>query len=195
MRPLRYSLNLTLDGCVHHEAGIPPDPESMAYWTEQMLSADAEIFGRVTYRMMESAWRRPDSGRWPDWMQDWEIPFAEAIDAAKKYVISSTLREVDWNTELLRGDPVQQVRELKEQPGGRLSVGGVRLPLALAEAGLIDEYEFLILPVIAGHGPTLLAGLQDRLSLELVDRQQFDSGAVALRYRASAGHGPQVNGQ
>ncbi|WP_087483375.1 dihydrofolate reductase family protein [Brachybacterium massiliense] len=188
MRPLRYSLNLTLDGCVHHEAGIPPDPESMAYWTEQMLSADAEIFGRVTYRMMESAWRRPDSGRWPDWMQDWEIPFAEAIDAAKKYVISSTLREVDWNTELLRGDPVQQVRELKEQPGGRLSVGGVRLPLALAEAGLIDEYEFLILPVIAGHGPTLLAGLQERLSLELVDRQQFDSGAVALRYRSSPPH-------
>ena len=121
-------------------------------------------------------------------MQDWEIPFAEAIDAAKKYVISSTLREVDWNTELLRGDPVQQVRELKEQPGGRLSVGGVRLPLALAEAGLIDEYEFLILPVIAGHGPTLLAGLQERLSLELVDRQQFDSGAVALRYRSAPPH-------
>lgn len=188
MRPLRYSLNLTLDGCTHHEAGIPPDADSMAYWTEQMLSVDAEIFGRVTYQMMESAWRRPASGRWPDWMQGWEIPFAEAIDAAKKYVVSSTLSEVDWNTELLRGEPIQQIRALKEQPGGRLSVGGVTLPLALAEAGLIDEYEFLIQPVIAGQGPTLLHGLRERIALELVDRREFDSGAVALRYRPAPPH-------
>jgi dihydrofolate reductase len=93
MRPLRYSINITLDGCVHHEAGLPPDPESMRYWTAQMERADALMFGRVTFEMMQSAWRRPTSGDWPHWMDESEIPFAEAIDTAKKFVVSSTLLE------------------------------------------------------------------------------------------------------
>ena len=184
MRPLRYSINVTLDGCCDHEAGLPPDEESMRYWTTKMERADALLFGRVTYEMMESAWRRPATGTWPDWMEAWEIPFAETIDRAKKYVVSGTLSGVDWNAELVRGDLGQAVQQLKEQPGeGYLSVGGVTLPLALAERGLIDEYEFLVQPVIAGHGPTLLAGLRERVQLELVDRHEFTSGAIALRYR------------
>lgn len=183
MRPLRYSINVTLDGCCHHEAGLAPDDESMRYWTQQMARADALLFGRVTYEMMEAAWRRPDTGAWPEWMGEREIPFAETIDAAEKHVVSSTLTDVDWNAELVRGDLGDAVRRLKEQPGEGLFVGGVRLPLALADLGLIDEYEFLVQPVLAGHGPTLLAGLQERIELELVDRQELGSGVIAVRYR------------
>ncbi|MFE1646187.1 dihydrofolate reductase family protein [Microbacterium sp. P01] len=183
MRPLRYSINVTLDGCVHHEAGLSPDAESMRHWTTEMERADALLFGRVTYGMMESAWRKPPTGVWPDWMKESEVPFAEAIDRAKKYVVSSTLEAPDWNADLLRGDVGEAVRQLKQEPGAGLWVGGVTLPLALAERGLIDEYEFVVQPVLAGHGPTLLAGLQERVQLELVDRREFRSGAIALRYR------------
>jgi dihydrofolate reductase len=116
-------------------------------------------------------------------MGEWEVPFAETIDRAKKYVVSSTLSGVSWNAELVRGDLGQAVQRLKQEPGKGLWVGGVTLPLALADQGLIDEYEFLVQPVLAGHGPTLLAGLRERILLELVDRREFRSGAVALRYR------------
>ena len=155
----------------------------MRYWTGQLERADALLFGRVTYEMMESAWRKPATGTWPDWMEDWQTPFAETIDRAKKYVLSRTLNEVDWNAELLHGDLGQAVQRLKQEPGEGLWVGGVTLPLALADLGLIDEYEFLVQPVLAGHGPTLLAGLRERIQLELVDRREFRSGAVAVRYR------------
>lgn len=155
----------------------------MRYWTAAMDRADALLFGRVTYEMMESAWRRPAGGTWPDWMEEWEVPFAEAIDRAEKHVVSSTLNSVDWSAELVKGDLGQAVRRLKEEPGDGLWVGGVTLPLALADMGLIDEYEFLVQPVLAGHGPTLLAGLRERVQLELVDSRELQSGTVALRYR------------
>ncbi|HEX2577036.1 MAG TPA: dihydrofolate reductase family protein [Aquihabitans sp.] len=187
MRPLRYSINVTLDGCCHHDAGLPPDEESMRYWTAQMERADALLFGRVTYAMMASAWRRPATGAWPDWMGESEIPFAEAIDRADKHVVSSTLDAVDWNAELVRGDLGEAVQRLKEEPGEGLWVGGVTLPTALADLGLIDEYELVVHPVLAGHGPTLLAGLHERIQLELVDRRDFRSGAFALRYRPTRG--------
>ena len=183
MRPLRYSINVTLDGCCHHEAGLPPDDESMRYWAAEMERADALLMGRVTYEMMESAWRKPAEGHWPDWMEEWEVPFAEAIDRAKKYVVSSTLEGADWNAELLRDDLAQAVRRLKQQQGEGLWVGGVTLPLALADLGLIDEYEFLVQPVLAGCGPTLLAGLRERIQLELVHRHEFRSGATVMRFR------------
>jgi len=155
----------------------------MRYWTDEMARADALLLGRTTYEMMESAWRRPASGTWPDWMGESEVPFAEAMDGARKHVVSSTLPEVDWNAELLTGDLGPAVQRLKEEPGDGLWVGGVTLPRALADLDLIDEYEFLVQPVIAGHGPTLLAGLRGRIGLELVDRHDFPSGAIALRYR------------
>jgi dihydrofolate reductase len=183
MRPLRYAINVTLDGCVHHEAGLPPDEESMRFWAAEMQRADALLFGRVTYQMMESAWRRPATGTWPEWMSATDIPFAEAIDTAEKHVVSSTLTDADWNAEILRGDLRQAVERLKREPGEGLFVGGVTLPLALAGLGLIDEYVFVVQPVLAGHGPTLLAGLQERIELRLVDRQEFRSGVSALRFR------------
>ena len=182
MRTLKYSINVTLDGCVDHRVGSP-DEELHRHHAANLAGADALIFGRVTYQMMEEAWRRPATGGWPDWMAEWMIPFAETIDGAKKYVVSGTLERVDWNAELVAGELGQFIRDLKAQPGAGLHVGGVTLPLALAELGLIDEYEFVVLPVVAGHGPTLLGGLRDRLELELVERFDFRSGAVVLRYR------------
>jgi dihydrofolate reductase len=181
MQPLRYSINVTLDGCVHHEAGMV-DEEMHRYWAENLAQADAMLFGRVTYEMMEAAWRPSASGEFPDWMADWMLPFARSIDAGKKYVVSSTLQNVDWNAELIRGDLATAVQQLKGQPGKGISVGGVKLPLALAELGLIDEYEFVVQPRIAGHGPKLLDGLSKYVDLKLVDRHEFESGMVALRY-------------
>jgi dihydrofolate reductase len=181
MRRLRYSINVTLDGCVDHRAGVP-DEELHRYWAETVAEADALIFGRVTYEMMEAAWRLPATGVRPVWMADWMEPFARTIDAAKKYVVSSTLDRVDWNAELVRGDLGQAVEQLKRESGKGLFVGGVKLPQALAELGLIDEYEFVVHPRIAGHGPTLFAGLSKYVDLKLVSRLEFTSGAVAMRY-------------
>src|SRR6476661_4113751 len=180
MRPLRYSINVTLDGCCDHRVGIIPDEESHAYWAATLERADALLFGRVTYEMMEAAWRGPaPTGARPDWME----PFARTIDGAKKYVVSNTLDRVDWNAELLRGDLGTAVQQLKDEPGNGLWVGGLQLPLALADLGLIDEYEFVVQPVLAGHGPTLFAGLRERLELTLVGRREFTSGSVVLRYQ------------
>src|SRR6478752_7729233 len=183
MRPLRYSINVTLDGCCDHRAGST-DEELHRYWAENLAQADALLFGRVTYEMMEAAWRPvAQTGVRPDWMADWMEPFARTIDAAKKYVVSSTLDRVDWNAELVHGDLGEAVQQLKREPGKGLFVGGVKLPMALAELGLIDEYEFVVQPRLAGHGPTLFGGLSERLELRLVGRQEFRSGVVALRYQ------------
>jgi dihydrofolate reductase len=182
MRPLRYSINITLDGCCDHRAGST-DEELHRYWAEKLAQADALLFGRVTYEMMEAAWRPvARTGVRPDWMADWMEPFARTIDAAKKYVASGTLDSVDWNAELVRGDLGQAVGQLKRESGKGLFVGGVKLPLALAELGLIDEYEFVVHPRIAGHGPTLFAGLSKYVDLKFVGWREFGSGAVAMRY-------------
>ncbi len=178
MGPLRYSINVTLDGCCDHRAGVP-DEEMHRHATETLDQADALLFGRVTYEMMESAFRPPGQ---TEAMPDWMAPFARTIDAAKKYVVSSTLDRVDWNAELVRGDLGPAVQELKRESGTGLLVGGVTLPLALAELGLIDEYEFVVQPRLVGHGPTLFAGLTNPVDLRLVSRLEFGSGAVAMRY-------------
>ena len=178
MRPLRYSINVTLDGCCDHRA-VLADEDLHRHAVENLTWADALLFGRVTYEMMEAAWRTPaPKGSMPDWME----PFARTIDAAKKYVVSSTLDRVDWNAELVRGDLGKAVRQLKEGSGKGLLVGGVKLPQALAELGLIDEYEFIVQPRLAGHGQTLFAGLSKHVDLKLVSRLEFGSGAVAMRY-------------
>jgi dihydrofolate reductase len=156
-----------------------PDEDLHRHAVENLNQADALLFGRVTYEMMEAAFRPPTQTRArPDWME----PFARAIDAAKKYVVSSTLDRVDWNAELVRGDLGKAVQQLKAESGNGLLTGGVTLPLALAELGLIDEYEFVVQPRIAGHGPTLFAGLSKHVALKLVSRLEFSSGAVAMRY-------------
>ena len=182
MRPLRYSINVTLDGCCDHRAMIP-DEDMHRHAAESIAEADALLFGRVTYELMEAGWRPfAHTGAKPDWMRPWMEPFARTIDAAKKYVVSSALDRVDWNAELLRGDLAQAVQRLKQEPGRGLFTGGVKLPQALAELGLIDEYEFVVHPRVAGHGPTLFSGLSKHIDLKLVSRLEFGSGAVAMRY-------------
>jgi dihydrofolate reductase len=169
-----------LDGCCDHRA-IIPDEDLHRHAAGLLEQADALLFGRVIYEMMEAAWRSPSlAGARPEWME----PFARTINAAKKYVVSSTLDRVDWNAELVRGDLGKAVQELKRESGKGLFVGGVKLPLALAELGLIDEYEFVVHPRLAGHGPTLFAGLSKPIDLRLVSRKKFGSGAVAMRYEA-----------
>jgi dihydrofolate reductase len=156
-----------------------PDEDLHRHAAEALHRADALLFGRVTYEMMEAAWRpAAAAGARPGWME----PFARTIDAAKKYVVSSTLDRVDWNAELVRGDLGNAVQQLKREPGKGLLVGGLTLPLALAELGLIDEYCFMVHPRLAGHGPTLFAGLSKHVDLRLVGRQEFGSGSVALQY-------------
>jgi dihydrofolate reductase len=189
---LVYPVGDTLTQC--DPFGIP----STSHWTDAAIivqcsrtknyivtrprtspQADALLFGRVTYEMMEAAFRPPArTGARPDWME----PFARTIDAAKKYVVSGTMDRVDWNAELVRGDLGKAVQQLKRESGKGLLMGGVKLPLALAELGLIDEYEFLVQPRLAGHGPTLFAGLSKRVDLKLVSRLEFGSGVVAMRY-------------
>jgi len=167
-----------LDGCCDHRA-IVADEELHRHAVQNLDQADALLFGRVTYEMMEAAFRpRAQPGARPDWME----PFARKIDAAKKYVVSSTLDRVDWNAQIVRGDLGKAVQQLKRESGKGLLAGGVKLPLALAELGLIDEYEFVVQPRVAGHGPTLFAGLSKCLDLRLVSRLEFGSGAVAMRY-------------
>jgi len=155
------------------------DEEMHSHAVDNLVQADALLFGRVTYDMMEAAWR--PSARTPE-MPDWMEPFGRTIDAAKKYVVSSTLDRVDWNAELVRGDLKKAVQKLKSESGRGLLTGGVKLPLALAELGLIDEYELVVHPRLVGHGPTLFAGLSKRIDLKLVSRLEFSSGAVAMRY-------------
>jgi dihydrofolate reductase len=159
MRPLRYSINITLDGCCDHRAMFT-DEELHRHAAGNLAQADALLFGRVTYEMMEAGFRPPaGKGARPEWVD-----------------------RVDWNAELVRGDLGQAIQQLKHESGKGLLVGGVKLPLALAELGLIDEYEFLVQPRLAGHGPTLFAGLSKRVELKLVKRLEFRSGVVAMHY-------------
>ncbi len=167
-----------MDGCCDHR-GIPPDEELHRHAVDNLNRADALLFGRVIYEMMEAAWRLATR---TVAMPDWTEPFARTIDAAKKYVVSSTLDHVDWNAELVRGDLGEAVQQLKRESGKGLFVGGVKLALALAELGLIDEYEFVVHPRLAGQGPTLFAGLSKWVDLKLVGRLEFGSGTVAMRY-------------
>ena len=178
MRPLRFSINVSLDGCIDHRVGIA-DEELHRHAAENIARADALMLGRVTYQMMEEAWRlETRTVEMPDWTE----PFARTIDAAKKYVVSNTLQRVEWNSELVRGDLRKAVQELKEEPGNGVAVGGAKLAQALTELGLIDEYEFIVHPRLAGHGPTLFAGLSRWVDLRLVGRQEVGSGRIALRY-------------
>lgn len=182
MRPLRYSINITVDGCADHMAGMPT--EALHRHSERFIAqADALLFGRKTYELMEfwKPFAQPGAPI-PEWMPPWMQSFAPTIDKAKKYVVSSTLQNPGWNTEVVGGDLARFVRELKAQPGRGLATGGVQLPLALAELGLIDEYEFIVQPRLAGHGPYVFAGLSKVVELELVDKIELGPGGTALRY-------------
>lgn len=175
MGPVRYSINITVDGCCDHRA-VEADAELHAFHAANLARADAMLLGRVTYQMMEDAFRPVPGAEAAD------DPFTRAIHPLRKHVVSSTLESVDWNAELVRGDLTAAVTHIREQSPRGVMLGGVRLPLALAALGLIDEYEFVVHPRIAGHGPRILDGLPEGIDLEPTGRSDLASGAVVLRY-------------
>ncbi len=156
-----------------------PDAETHRHATELLAACDMLVFGRVTYQLMEY-WKPPAAPDLPAWM----LPFARVIDAARKIVVSDTLPESPgWNTALVRNADLEAtIRQLRAEPGRGILVGGVKLPMVLAERGLIDEYEFIIHPRIAGRGPSLFAGLKSAVDLRLTGRKDFSGGHVALSY-------------
>lgn len=176
MRPLRFSINVTLDGCIDHRAGAP-DEQTHRHAAETLERADSLLLGREMYELMEF-WRDPPADL-PDWMR----PFAATMDRAHKYLVSSTREPDGWNTEALPGDPVDAVRALKQQPGAGLYVGGLTLARTLAAADLLDEVELVVHPRVAGHGPYLFEGLAAPLDLDLVDVTRFNSGIRLEQYQ------------
>ena len=184
MARLQYSINVTLDGCCDHQA-IVPYPEMHQFWADIVANASALLYGRITYQMMEPAWRPiAESGAVPEGTADWVIPFAQSIHKARKYVASTTLSQVDWNAQLLQGDLAAAIQRLKRDEDGVISIGGLNLARSVAALGLIDEFVFLVHPRIVGHGPTLFAGIPSPLDLTLTNQQTFASGAIALTYAA-----------
>ncbi|TSD55405.1 dihydrofolate reductase family protein [Aeromicrobium piscarium] len=179
---LTFSLNVTLDGCVDHQEGIADD-ETHAYFTRLMDESGAMLWGRVTYEMMESYWpavARGDEDA-PPALREWALK----LESKPKYVVSSTRSDFPWtNSHHVIGDLRTAVRELKEATPDGVLVGSGALATGLDRLDLIDEYAFLLHPMIAGHGPTLYqGGLLGTRRLELMSAEPLGNGAVALHYR------------
>jgi dihydrofolate reductase len=179
MGELMYSINVTVDGCCDHRVGLISE-ELHQHHADNLARADGLIFGRTTYEMMEDAWRQPPESTTPAEELD---PFVAAIDPARKYLVSSTRETAEWNTETIRGDLAAAVRRLKDESETGLIVGGVTLPRGLAELGLIDVFEFVVHPIIAGHGPYVFAGLSEVVDLVPDNRSELASGHAVLRFR------------
>ena len=177
---LTFGLNVTLDGCIDHREGIA-DEELHDHFTGLMDAAGAMLFGRTTYELMESAWpaiARDETAERS--MREW----AQKLEAKPKFVVSSTRSEFSWaNTIRVAGDLREAIAQLKEQTPRGVLVGSPMLSAALEKLGLIDEYRFVVHPVLAGHGPKLLDGLPSSRQLELVSTRTFGSGAIATHYR------------
>lgn len=189
MRPLRYSINMSLDGCVDHALDATPEAFQALHrhHTANLERCDALLLGSVTFRMMEEAWRPQAASP----LGDWTDAFASTIDAKAKYVASTSLRSVEWNAQLLRGELEESVRALKEHDGSGLLVGGRRLATSLAALGLIDEYEVLVLPCLAGRGPSLLEGAPP-VPLRLVEARRLEADVMLLRYAPADAVGEPV---
>ena len=183
MRKLIYAINGTLDGCFGHTDGIPPDEEDMEYHVDLLRGVDTFVFGRKTYQLMVPYW--PDVLKDPsDRKEDHE--FAREFVLKKMVVFSRTLDNAeDKNTRIVRTNLRDEILKLKQEPGKDILLGGIDIPSQVIALGLVDEYRFMILPVIAGEGKRLMEGviLQEKLRLKLVDSRIFkSSGCVALRY-------------
>jgi dihydrofolate reductase len=181
MRNVIYAINATLDGCVDHTPQVVDD-EKMEYFTHLTREAGLQVFGRTTYQLMVPYW--PDVAKDPSATKA-DREFARAFESVPKVVFSRTLTSVeDKNTRIVRTDLRDEILKLKKEPGKNILVGGVDIPSQLIKLGLIDEYRFVISPVIAGEGKRLMEGIRlpKALQLKLVDSKTFKSGSVALRY-------------
>ena len=181
MRKLIFGINTTLDGCVDHTKGFS-DGETHEYWTHLVRSADLLVYGRKTYQLMVPFW--PEVARTQS-MDKASNEFAKAFVSLNKVVFSRSLESAeDENTRIVRTNLHDEILKLKQEEGKNILVGGVSVPSQLIELGLVDEYRFVVQPIVAGEGRRLLEGinLPEILQLKLVESKFFKSGCVALRY-------------
>jgi dihydrofolate reductase len=182
MRNLIFAINITLDGCCNHDKGIADD-ETLEYFTNLMRDVDLQVFGRKTYELMVPYW--PDIAKNPAGETKATKEFAEAFDSVNKIVFSQSLEGVEGNnTRIVRANLRDEILRLKQEQGKNIIVGGVSVPSQLIKHGLVDEYRFVVHPIVAGEGRRLLEGvsLPEKLQLKLVESKIFESGCVALRY-------------
>jgi dihydrofolate reductase len=181
MRNVIFAINITMDGCCDHTKVIADD-ETLEYFTNLMRDVDLQVFGRKTYQLMVPYW--PEVAKKQSATKA-DREFAEAFDSVHKLVFSRSLDSVeDRNTRIVRTNLHDEIVKLKQEPGKNILVGGVDIPSQLMELGLVDEYRFVVSPIIAGEGRRLLEGvsLRESLHLRLVESKNFKSGPVALRY-------------
>jgi dihydrofolate reductase len=181
MRNVIYAINTTLDGCVDHTKQFV-DEEQLEYFTHLLREVDLQVFGRITYQLMVPYWPEVLKNQ-SETKADHE--FARAFDSTQKIVFSRSLDSVeDRNTRIVRTNLRDEILKLKQEPGKNILVGGVDVSSQLIELGLVDEYRFVVGPIIAGEGRRLMEGvnLPERLQLKLVESKIFESGCVALRY-------------
>lgn len=183
MRNIIYAINLTLDGCCDHTKFNPdPNDEVLEHYTQLLRDFDLLVYGRKTYQLMVPYW--PDIAKSQSETKA-DIEFAQAFVSRKKVVFSRSLASAeDENTRIVRTNPRDEILKLKQEPGKNILVGGVDVPSQLTELGLIDEYRFVISPIIVGEGRRLFEGanLPEKLRLKLVETKTFKSGSIALRY-------------
>lgn len=182
MRKLIYAINLTLDGCFDHTYMVP-EAELFDYYIRLVRDAGLMVYGRKTYQLMVPYW--PDIAQKPSGETKEDVEFAQAFDSVDKVVFSKTLDKVEGgNARIVRANLQDEISKLKQEPGKYMLVGGVSLPSQLMALGLVDEFLFVVHPIIAGEGKRLMEGisLQEKLRLKLVDSTTFKSGSVALRY-------------
>ena len=182
MRRVVFAINITADGCCSHTDMIADD-ELHTYFTRALRNASVILFGRITYQLMVPYW--PEVAKTQSETEATN-EFARVFDSLDKVVFSTTLKEVEGdNTRIVRANVAEEVLALKQQPGKDICVGSLSVASQLSERGLIDEYQFVVHPVIAGKGPRLFetVKLQDRLQLDFIGSEIFQSGVVALQYR------------
>ena len=179
MRNLIFGINITLDGCCDHTQGYA-DEETHEYFTRILQEADLLVYGRKTYELMVPFW--PEVAKSQS-MTKASNEFAKAFDSLNKIVFSRTLDSAeDKNTRIVRTNLRDEILKLKQEQGKNILTGGVSLPSQLIELGLVDEYRFVVGPIVAGEGRRLLEGVSLEQRLRLVESKVFKSGCVALRY-------------
>ncbi len=193
MRNVIFAINTTLDGCCDHTKQRADD-ETHAYFTDLLRQVDLLVFGRITYELMVPFW--PEVAKTQS-MSEAENEFARTFDALPKVVFSRSLRSADdRNTRIIRTDLHGEMLKLKREPGKGILVGGVSLPTQLIELGLVDEYRFVVGPILAGEGRRLMEGasLPETLQLRLMESKPFRSGCVGLRYAKTVTMSPGSDG-
>ena len=180
MRNVIFAINITLDGCCDHTKGIA-DEETHEYFTHLLRDVDLLVFGRKTYQLMVPFW--PDVARNQSETKAMN-EFARVFDSINKIVFSQSLDSAEGNTRIVRTKLQDEILRLKQEQGKNILIGGVSIPSQLIELGLVDEYRFVVHPIIAGQGTRLLEGLSlpKKLELKLVESKVFKSGCVALHH-------------